>query len=528
MAQEAILAANGGPILAALADGRPIELNRVPQSAPTAWIRLTDPEGIRIYQRSVSFLLCAAAHELFPGARLVIEHSLSNGLYVEFRGGPPMTPRLLSRLSDRMRQLVGRDLPITRRDLPLEQARRFAADQGRTDLSRLFATLDTPTVPLYECAAYLDYASGVLASRTGELNRFRLDIYLPGLILQTPDPNADFAIGPFVDQPRLAEVHRECERWGEQLDIAHVGALNELIAQGHAGDLIRISEALHEKRIVQITERIQAQRPTVRIILIAGPSSSGKTTFAQRLRTQLRADGLRPVALSLDNYFVDREATPRDENGQYDYESIEALDLDLFNQQLAELIQGETVELPAFDFQLGKRVSSGRKLTLGPDQPLIIEGIHGLNERLTASIPKRAKYKIYVSALTQLNITDHVRIPTRDVRFCRRLVRDHLYRGASAAHTFEMWPSVRRGEERNIFPFQEGADIMFSSALPFELSVLKRPAEELLAGLDERGAFGVDIVRIKTLLSHFLPLDAAEIPTTSILREFVGGGCYAH
>lgn len=497
----------------------------VPETAVAQY--LATEEGVRAYQRSVIFLLVKAAAEILPDRRLTIEHSLSNGLYGEVRGGRPFTMKDAAQVEERMRSLAAADLPMWQRTLARDEARRRFEQAGRQDLVRLIAHYPDETVPIIHCAGFEDFADGPVLPSTGLLPHFRLRFYLPGFILQTPavSPTGRPAIPEYVEQPKLASAHVEGNRWLEILSISDIGGMNSAVARGEADELIQIAEAGHEKRVSGIADRITSQHD-IRLILIAGPSSSGKTTFARRLRTQLRVRGLRPITISLDDYFLDREATPRDAEGKYDYESIEALDLPLFNGHLTELIQGEPVLVPTFNFTTGKREMSGRRFSLEPDQPIIIEGIHGLNERLTAAVPKRNKFKIYVSALTQLNLSDHVRIATRDVRLIRRLVRDHKFRGSSAETTLSLWPRVRRGEERNIFPFQEEADVIFNSALLYELGALKNEATALLTALPAETPQRSDALRLQWLLDLFLPIDPRFVPPTSILREFLGGGCY--
>ncbi|HEX6972004.1 MAG TPA: nucleoside kinase [Limnochordia bacterium] len=488
---------------------------------------LATPEGVQIYQRSAVFLLVKAASEVFPDRRIRIEHSLSNGLYGEVRGARPFTMKDAARLEAAMRAYVAADLPFRVYQMDREQARAKFERAGRGDLARLFATYPKETVPIGECGGYEDFVDGELLPTTGLISQFSLRFYLPGFILHTPILQGGSARLPDgAEQPKLASAHLEGSRWLELLDVRDIGALNQIALRHEADELIQIAEALHEKRIGAIAERIASQRD-LRLILIAGPSSSGKTTFARRLRTQLRVNGLRPITISLDDYFLDREKTPLDADGKYDYESIEALDLALFNRHLTELIQGETVSVPSFNFTTGKREVQGRKLSVEPDQPMIIEGIHGLNERLTAAVPKRNKFKIYVSALTHPNVSDHIRIPTRDVRLIRRLVRDHKFRGSSAEETLNVWPRVRRGEERNIFPFQGEADVIFDSALVYELGALKAEASALLSALPPHTAQRAQADRLSWWLDLCHPIDARFVPPNSILREFLGGSCYS-
>jgi uridine kinase len=511
-------------ILAARVNGELRELTHaLTEDATLEFLDLGTDDGQRIYVRSLSFLLVRAAEDVLPGARVSIEHSLGNGLYVEVHGTRPLTEEDVVALERRMRELVEKDLPFKKLRLPLAEAQEIFRRQGQEEKAELLRYRKKDYLNVYELAGRYDYFYGYMAPSTGFLRLFALRFYLPGLILLYPNKYNPGILPPYRDQPKLAAIFRESERWGEILGVGDVASLNKLIAGGYGPELIRIAEALHEKKIAQIADQIAQNCERIRLVLIAGPSSSGKTTFAQRLYIQLRVNGLRPVTISLDDYFVDREHTPRDENGDLDFEALEALDLKLFNRQLVQLIQGEEVEVPVFDFKHGCRTWVGRRLRVEPGQPILIEGIHGLNEDLTASIPKDKKFKIYVSALTQLNIDRHNRIPTTDTRLLRRIVRDSKYRSAGAKDTILRWPSVRRGEERNIFPFQEEADAMFNSALVYELAVLKRYAEPLLAEVPEKSpAYGQAKILLK-FLAYFLSLDEEEeIPRTSILREFIG------
>jgi uridine kinase len=366
-----------------------------------------------------------------------------------------------------------------------------------------------------------------MTPRTGYLKCFGLKFYLPGFILRYPQKESPTTLPTFVEQRKLANVYYEFEHWGKVLEIEDVASLNTQINSGRTGELIRIAEALHEKKLAQLADEITKDRGRVRVILIAGPSSSGKTTFAQRLCIQLRVNGLRPIAIGTDDYFVDREHTPVDEKGEPDFEALEALDLELFNQHLIRLIQGEEVEIPIFNFQTGTREPKGEIISAKDDQPIIIEGIHGLNERLTSEIPKDRKFKIYISALTQLNVDNHNRIPTTDNRLLRRIVRDNQFRSHDAKATIRQWPSVRRGEERNIFPFQEDADAMFNSALAYELAILKRYAEPLLRAISKDDPEFPEAKRLLKFLSYILPMEDSDVPLNSILREFIGASCFA-
>lgn len=514
------------PVVAAIVDNELRELAfRPEQPCRVEFLDLHHPEGMRIYQRSLTYLLIMAAKELFPQGVVSIEHSHGRGLYCEIYKDPALTGEDVAALETKMKELVEQDLPIVRQRWPLDQAIDYFRKQGWEDKAQLLKYRDKPYLNMYCCGQFRDYLYGYLVPSTGYLKTFRLRYYMPGLVLELPDEAEPYRLPPFQERPKLFAIFREAEQWARILGVATAGALNDRIQAGEGEELVRLNEALHEKKIAQIADEIYRHRDRLRVILIAGPSSSGKTTFAQRLSIQLKVNGMQPVSISLDDYFVDREQTPRDENGQYDFEALEAIDLELFNEQLAAIIQGKKVELPSYNFKLGRREYLGRTIQVGPEQPIIIEGIHGLNERLTASIPRDRKYKIYISAITALNIDRHNRIPTTDVRLLRRIVRDSQFRGHNAAATLRWWPMVRRGEERNIFPFQEEADIMFNSALVYELAVLKKYAEPLLKEIDSSMPEYVAAKRLLRFLECFVPLGEVEIPCTSILKEFIGGSC---
>jgi uridine kinase len=484
---------------------------------------LTTVDGQRTYQRSVLLLLIAAVQRLLPGATVTVEHSLSNGVYCEIHGRRPLTPQDTALLEQNMREMVATNMPIKVDQLPKDRALQLL-EKTNPSAVQLLSGLPAKSVPVTSCGDYHDYYHYPVLAHAGLTPLFRLHFYLPGLILQIPEDNSG-TIPPYREQPKLFSIYREAEKWARISGVDNAANLNETIQRGEAGDLIRVSEALHEKKIAAIADMV-VNNPEIRLITIAGPSSSGKTTFAQRLKIQLRVNGLRPVTISLDDYFFERDKTPLDESGKPDYESITALDLDLLGDHLSRLIQSEAVDIPSFDFHTGKRRLAARRLQIAADQPIIIEGIHGLNERLTASIPKGNKFKIYVSALTQVNLHDHIRIHTTDARLIRRMVRDAQFRSHPAAATIRIWPMVRRGERNNIFPFQEEADVMFNSALVYEPAVLKEKAEPLLRSIPAGSPERQIADNLLWLLSHFHSLSADEIPNNSILREFIGGSCF--
>ena len=459
-------------------------------------------------------------------ATITIEHSISKGLYCELHGIDPLTEKDVQAIERRMKEMVEEDIEFHMDIVPLPEALKLFEKEGQLDKVKLLKYRNLPTIKIYSCGWLRDYFYGIMVPSTGYLKHFELKFYMPGFILRYPDKSDPTTIPEYKEQPKLFSVFREAEKWAKILEIEDVGSLNDHIAAGYGDELIRISEALHEKKIAQLADMITNERNQIRLILIAGPSSSGKTTFAQRLSVQLRVNNVKPISISLDDYFVSRDKTPLDENGEPDFEALEAIDLDLFNEQLTKLIQGVEVELPVFNFLTGQREYRGKKVKIKRDQPIIIEGIHGLNDVLTSAIPRGSKFKIYISALTQLNIDNHNRIPTTDARIIRRIVRDNQFRSHDALKTIKLWPKVRRGEEKNIFPFQEDADVMFNSHLPYELAVLKRYAEPLLAEIAPSEPEFSEAKRLLKFLSYFLPLDDSAIPNNSIIREFIGSSCF--
>lgn len=514
------------PIVAAKVNNEIRDLRyKLTEDSQVDFLDLHTDQGMKIYQRSLTFLLIAAAQELFPHGELTVEHSLSKGLYCELYLGRPLNKEDVAALEGAMRKIASENRPIIRQNMPKEEAIKLFAAAGQNEKIKLLKQMKRDDVKLYYCGAAYGYMYGTMTPTTGDLKLFELVYYEPGLILRFPEKDQPEKLPPFVDQPKLAQIFAEAERWGKILHCSYVATLNEYVESKEVGDIIRVAEALHEKKIAQIADFV-SEHSNVRLILIAGPSSSGKTTFAHRLNIQLRVNGLRPMSISLDDYFVDRVHTPRDENGDYDFESIEAIDLALFNEHLTKILKGEEVSLPTFNFKTGKREFRGNIIKIDSDQPLIIEGIHGLNERLTSAIARDLKIKIYISALTQLSIDNHNRIPTTDARLIRRIVRDSQFRSHDALKTLEMWASVRRGEERNIFPFQEDADIMFNSALIYELAVLKKYAEPLLEKVTSESPQKAEAQRLLKFLSYFYSVPDKDIPQNSILREFVGKSCF--
>jgi uridine kinase len=514
-------------IVAALVNNELLELNtEVQEEGLIQFLDLTTREGARIFHRSLTFLLITAVHELFPDAIVKVEHSISKGLYCEVEKEPSLSADDITRLEQKMWQMVKADLPFKKRRAALPEAEEVFTREGFDDKVQLLKYWPKDYLSLYSLGELEDTLYGYHVPSTGYLHLFALEYYRPGLILRFPAEKDPSIIPPFAEQPKLFSIFREAEKWGRILGFDTAGTMNQLFEHGKGPEVVRVAEALHEKKVAQIADLITEKRDDICVILVAGPSSSGKTTFAQRLRTQLMVNGMQPYPISLDDYFVDRNNTPLDESDKPDFEHIEAIDLPLFNEHLLRLISGEEVEIPTFNFTTGTREYHGKRIRLEEGQPLIIEGIHGLNERLTQSIPRTRKYKIYISALTALNIDRHTRIHTTDTRLLRRIVRDNQFRGADAVTTISRWPSVRRGEERNIFFLQEEADIMFNSSLVYEQSVIRKFAEPLLRKIGREQAEYIDAKRLLTFLSFFVPLEPHDVPSNSILREFIGESCF--
>lgn len=488
------------------------------------FVELDSEAGWIVYRRSVEFLLIMAVHELFPRAEVIAKFRANNGLYCEVQletGNLP--PELVPKVEAEMRRIVLEDRPIVKEVMARADAVRLFQDAKRMEKANLIASLNLASVSIYRCGGYYDYLYGAMLGSTAHLGRFALEPFEGGVLLRTPDLRSHGQVPGPVHQPKLSSVLAESKDWANILQCRYVTDLNRAIRSGRIGEVIRVSEALQEKRIAGIADHIAAQREDLRLILIAGPSSSGKTSFAQRLKVQLQVMGLRPVSISLDNYFVNREDTPKTPAGEYDYECLEALDVAEFNKDMLALLQGESVTLPRYNFITGERESSGITMSLQHDQPIIVEGIHGLNEKLTAKIPRKNKFKIYVSALTQLNIDAHNRIPTTAARLMRRLVRDYQFRGASALKTLKQWPDVRQGEEKYIFPFQEEADVMFNSALIYELAALRRYVVPVLEAVTPDVPEYTKARRLLDFCQYFLDLpDEEDVPNNSLLREFIG------
>jgi uridine kinase len=511
------------PVMAALVNGKLCELTQpVIQDADMLPISMTDSDGMRIYRRSLSFLLVTAVHELFPDVRIVIDYAMPLGGFfcqVEDRG--PFTAEEVALIERRMWEIVEEDAPISKEKIAVAEAMTLFGEKGYNDKVRLLKDRRKDYLKLYALHGVKDYFYGYMVPSTGYLRTFRLRHHLPGFILQYPTPEHPTALPTYRDYPKLTATFREYGQWLKIMKVDSVASLNEAIETERIREVILVAEALHEEHIAAIAHQI-ADRGQVRLVLIAGPSGSGKTTFSKRLSVQLMAHGIRPVPLGLDDYFVDREKTPLDEHGQYDFESLHALDLQLFNEQLLALIAGEEVTLSRYNFKAGKR-EWGRTLSISDEHVILVEGIHGLNPDLVPNVPPKQIYRIYVSALTQLNIDHHNRVSTSDTRLLRRIVRDAANRGYPAQETIKMWEKVRRGEGRNIFPFQENADAVFNSALVYELAVLKPFAEPLLRQVEPGTMEYVEVKRLLAFLDWFLPCAPDLIPDNSILREFIGG-----
>jgi len=516
-------------IVLALVDGRLRELNKsLRTDAEISFYTTADAAGCQAYRRSLTMLLMKAVYKVAGHDRVrraQVLHSLSNGYYCTIDADFKADEAFLKQVEKQMRQYVEEKIPIEKRSVNTDKALRIFHEHKMYDKEKLFRYRRASRVNLYNIGDFEDYYYGYMVPDTGYLKYFELYPYDKGLVIQFPTMAEPEKVPPFEPQHKMFQVLKEAEEWSEMLGISTVGDLNDCISRGGMQQLIMTQEALQERKLAEIARRIAEDRSR-KFIMIAGPSSSGKTTFSHRLSIQLSAAGMRPHPIAVDNYFVERELTPKDEDGNYNFECLEAIDLELFNSQMCELLSGKTVELPTFNFKTGHKEYNGETLALGEDDILVIEGIHCLNDALSHSLPRESKFKIYISALTQLNIDEHNRIPTTDGRLLRRMVRDARTRGASAARTIQMWPSVRRGEEKNIFPYQEEADAMFNSALIYELSVLKQYAEPILFGIDRDAPEYMEAKRLLKFLDYFLGVDSTCIPANSLLREFIGGGCF--
>lgn len=491
------------------------------------FLDMTSGSGSRNYTRSVFFVLCKAVKDIWPKSHVVIDIPVSNGYYCDLRIGRPVTEEDVAKVKARMDEIIAAAMPIRRHESVTEKAIKLFSDLGDTAKVKLLQTTGRLYTTYYEIDGYYDFYYGSLLTNTKQIYLYGLDKYYDGMLLRIPTLKDPSILPEMIRQDKLFEIFKEHHHWQDVMEIRTVGDFNNAVDTDHSIDLINISEALQEKKIAHIADEI-AKRKGVKLILLAGPSSSGKTTTCKRLSIQLIANGLRPLQISLDDYFVDRELSPRDEKGDYDFESIHALNLKLINEQFNALFHGEEVELPRYDFPTGKSVKSGNKLKMEDNNVLVVEGIHALNPELTAQIPEELKYRVYVSALTTILLDDHNYIPTTDNRLLRRIIRDYKYRGVDARETIRRWPSVRAGENKWIFPFQENADVMFNSAMLFELAVIKQQAEPLLEQVPENCPEYSEAYRLLKFLKYIKPIPNTDIPPTSLLREFLGGSSFKY
>lgn len=515
------------PIIGAIVNNKVKELSFTIYKPKTIrFIDITHPDGMRMYIRSLSFVLIKAVKNLYPAATLKIEHSISNGYYCELSNPKELSIAEIIGIQQEMQKIVYADIPFKHADILTTEAIELFEQYGYPDKALLLKTRKTMYSSVYWLDNLPDYFYGDLVPSTGYIKIFDLFKYYDGILLRIPSAANPNTVADIVLQDKMFEVFREHKEGNKILGIDTVGKLNEATQNNTITDIIKISEALQEKKLSAIADQIIAKQATPHIILISGPSSSGKTTFAKRLDIHLRVMGITPHVISLDNYFVDREKTPLDENGNYDFENIEALDLELFNNHLLQLIDGKKIELPVFSFETGKRTYRGDFLQLKTNEVLLFEGIHALNPQLTNEIPEQEKFRIYVSALTALCMDDHNRIPTTDNRLIRRIIRDYQYRGYSAEDTIKRWPSVRRGEDKYIFPYQEEADVMYNSALLFELGVFKTYAEPILRKVSQQSEEYAEATRLLKFFTYLETIPEKEIPPTSILREFLFGSSF--
>ncbi|MFA7358040.1 MAG: nucleoside kinase [Bacteroidales bacterium] len=490
------------------------------------FISINSASGMRVYVRTLTFLISSAVYELFPESSFRIEHSVSNGYYCELDLNRACTQQDLDAIKKRVYEFIDANNPIDSVEEETTVVIELFRKRGRKDIVDLLSTFGSLYTTYCKMGEHIDYYYGALAYSSGINKNFDLIPYLDDYLLRIPSRNKPSEPAPLVPQPKMQDVFREYVRWNKIMDLRYVGDLNIMCRQGKATELIKVAEALQEKKIALLADTIAKALAKIRIVLISGPSSSGKTTFSKRLSIQLLAMGMRPIALSMDDYFLERGQTPKDEKGEYDYESLYALDLDLFNRDLHNILEGREVEIPSFNFALGTKEYKGNKIKLTPQNILILEGIHALNPELLKNVPDESQFKVYISALTSISLDKHNRIPTTDNRLIRRIIRDSRYRGTSAKDTIARWDSVRAGEEKWIFPFQENADAMFNSALIFEFSVLKNYIEPILREVPQNCVEYSEARRLLRFLNYFIPITDWEIPPTSVLREFVGGSSF--
>ena len=498
---------------------------RVYNNKDVEFLDMTSPSGSRAYTRTLFFVLCKAVQDLYPAHDVIIDIPVSNGFYVDVRFGRPATDEDVDKIRQRMQEIIDAKMPIRRYMVPTEEAIALFEEKGDVEKVKLLKTSGSIYTTYYKIGEYVDFYYGTLLTNTSELYLFGLEKYYDGMLLRIPSVKDPSVLGELTKQDKMFEIFKEHHRWQDILGIRTVGDFNQTVDAGFTTDIINISEALQEKKIAKIAEDI-ANRKGVKLVLLAGPSSSGKTTSCKRLSIQLAVNGLKPLQISLDDYFVDREKTPKDANGEYDYESIYALDLQLINDQFNALFRGEEVELPKYDFQTGKSKKSGKKLKMNDTNVLVVEGIHALNPELTAQIPNEQIFRVYASALTTILLDNHNYIPTTDNRLLRRIIRDYKYRGVSAQETIHRWPSVRAGENKWIFPFQENADAMLNTAMLYELAVIKTQAEPLLQQVPENCEEYAEAYRLLKFLKYFKGIPYNNLPPTSLLREFLGGSSF--
>ncbi len=523
-----------GPIVLAIVDGKLKELGRkLKKDCVVEFLDTTDKDGYRTYQRSLTLLFIKAVRDVYSSygneeVDIRVHFTINRGLYCEVLNSKdhPIDAGILDLVEERMHRLVAQDIKIRKTTETTSKAIRIFEKQGMTDKVKLLNFRSVSNTNIYELDGYFDYYYGYMVPTTGCLKSFKLYLHEQGVMVQYAARKEPDHVSEFNPDMKLYETQHTTSKWAELMEVTTIGELNDLIAAGNINELMLVSEALMEKKIAEIADMIKADDKNKKFIFIAGPSSSGKTTFAHRLAVQLKAHGMKPKTISVDNYFVNREDTPLDEDGNYNFETIEAIDVKSFNDDMLRLLDGERVDIPVFNFVSGFREYKGNYVELGDDGILVVEGIHGLNPALSYALPETNKFKIYISALTQLNLDYHNRIPTTDGRLLRRIVRDYQYRGASALKTISMWPSVRRGEEKYIFPFQEEADVMFNSALIYELAILKQYAEPLLFSIPKDRPEFIEAKRLIKFLDYILGVTSEHIPVNSLLREFVGGSCF--
>ena len=500
---------------------------RVYHNKDVEFLDLYSPSGSRAYTRTLFFILCKAANDIFPGRKMVIDIPVSNGYYCDLQSDVPLSEDDVARIRARMQEIIDAKMPIRRYECTTEQAVKLFEEVGDMAKVRLLKTTGKLYTLYYDLGGYKDYYYGTLLTNTGQIHLFDLVKYYDGMLLRIPSLNDPSKLGELVRQDKLFEIFKEHHHWQDILGVRTIGDFNNAVDKGYTTGLINLAEALQEKKIARIAEMI-AERKNVKMVLIAGPSSSGKTTTCKRLSVQLLTNGIKPVGISLDDYFVDRELTPKDSSGEYDYEHVEALNIKLLNEQMNALMAGEEVELPKYNFQTGKSEKSGHRLKLNGNEVLVVEGIHALNPMLTSQIPEENKFRVYASALTTILLDDHNYVPTTDNRLLRRIIRDYKYRGVSAQDTIRRWPSVRAGENKWIFPFQENADVMFNTAMLFELGVIKSQAVPLLELVPEDCEEYSEAYRLLKFLKYIRPIPNIQVPPTSLLREFLGGSSFKY